>query len=63
MVRSLSPAIQTIHVVLYVRIYAKNSILLSRFDVININIMIFIFIYIYGIYLMNMHTQHYPGEV
>ena len=59
MVYSLSPAIQTIHILLYVLTCIKNSILLSRFDVININIMVFI----NGIDLMNMHTQHYTGEV
>lgn len=42
MVYSLSPAIQTIHILLYVLTCIKNSILLSRFDVININIMVFI---------------------
>ena len=62
MVRSLFPTIQTVHVLLYV-LTVKNSILLSRFDATNINIMIFIFIDIYGIDLMNMHNQHYTGEV
>ena len=59
MVYSLSPATQTIHILLYVLTCIKNSILLSRFDVTNINIMVFI----NGIDLMNMHTQLYTGEV
>ena len=55
MVSSLSPAIQTIHVVLYVLPCVKNSVLLSRFDV---ELILIILIYLY---LWNLFDEHaYP---